>query len=80
MAHSIHTQGAAKELSTNAYARNGYIFCGWSKTSNGLPAYRDKEEVTDVSTTNGDMVILYAAWEPIPPRRSPLRNWIKAML
>lgn len=63
--NSIHTIGQWRYLSKNGYYRNGYIFDGWSYSTNGNVAYRDEAYVGDLSTTPGSTVKLYAQWKQV---------------
>ena len=55
--------GAPKNLTANAFTRNGYTFLGWSKSQTATKAdYADGQSVTSLSAVNGDTVILYAVW------------------
>ena len=65
MDRSSHVCGTAKNLSANAFTRNGGIFLGWSKTSGGTVQYADKQNVKNLTTTDGEIITLYAVWEPI---------------
>ena len=65
-ASSIHTIGVAKNLTKNGFTKTGYTFKGWSKSSSSSTvSYRDQQSVTDLSTTPGATVNLYAVWSPI---------------
>ncbi len=64
MSNSSHTYDVAKNLSTNAFTRNGYTFKGWARTSTATEIkYNDKHSVRNLTTTNGATVTLYAMWE-----------------
>ena len=66
-ADSIHTIGVAKTLTPNGYALGGHIFNGWNKKADGTGTnYADKQSVTNLSTTNGAVVDLYAKWTACP--------------
>lgn len=65
MSNSTHTIGVPKNLSRNQYYRDGYRFTGWNTYPSGLgKSYSDGESVVNLSTTPGDVVTLYAQWEP----------------
>lgn len=51
-------KGQSIILPANKFAKNGYIFAGWSDSSSGNVIYADKAEVL----VNKDMV-LYAVWQ-----------------
>ena len=53
-----------KELTANAFTRNNYNFLGWSTDPEATTAtYTDQESVKNLTTTNGDIVVLYAVWK-----------------
>ena len=56
----------AQELSENTYTRKGYTFKGWGETATSTSAkYSDKQIVSNLTTTNGGTIQLYALWTPI---------------
>lgn len=66
-ADSVHTIGVEKALTANGYKLDGNIFNGWNTKADGTGTnYSDKASVTNLSTTNGDTVTLYAKWSPCP--------------
>ena len=62
MANSSHTYDVAKALTTNTFSRDGYTFAGWAKTEDGAVVYSNTQSVSNLTTTNGDIVELYAKW------------------
>ena len=62
MSQQSFTYGTAQALTVNAFTRSGYAFVGWSTTKNGAKEYNDKESVSNLSSTNGATVTLYAKW------------------
>ena len=53
-----------KELTANAFTRADYNFLGWSTDPEATTAtYTDQESVKNLTTTNGDIVVLYAVWK-----------------
>lgn len=50
-------------LRKNAFEREGYTFVGWAKSEEGALKYKDAEKVTNISSVNGKVVVLYAVWE-----------------
>lgn len=51
-------------LPTNRYARPGKAFAGWNTKADGSGAmYRNKAEVTNLASSQDDVVVLYAQWE-----------------
>ena len=63
-AQSTHTYDAPKNLTANGFtAPTGKRFNGWNTAANGSgTSYSDKEEVTNLTTTNKGTVTLYAQW------------------
>ena len=60
--------GDTNPLPPNQYARPGYTFGGWSRTSGGTtPDYADGQPVTNLTTSDGVTVTLYAVWNPASP-------------
>lgn len=62
---SSHTYGTAKNLTSNGFARAGYIFAGWATTPTGDVEYTNGQSVTNLSPTQGATVTLYAQWKKI---------------
>ena len=61
---SSHTYGVSKALTKNGFTKTGYTFLGWSKDKTATSAtYTDEQSVVNISSTNGEKVILYAIWE-----------------
>jgi hypothetical protein len=53
-----------KTLPANRYARPGKAFAGWNTKADGSGAmYRNKAEVTNLASSQDDVVVLYAQWE-----------------
>ena len=67
MEDSEHTYDVSKKLSVNngQISRVGYNFVGWSTKPNGYVMYSDGDMVTNLSEKDGDVIRLYAVWEPI---------------
>lgn len=63
-ANSSHTYGTAKALTANGYTKTGYTFQGWNTKSDGTgTSYTNQQSVTNLTTTNGGTVTLYAKWK-----------------
>ncbi len=61
---STHTYGVSKALTANGFTRTGYKFKGWATSASSTDiAYNDKESVTNLTSTNGGTINLYAIWE-----------------
>ena len=72
----IYDQSAA--LPTVNFTKNGYTFLGWSTTSTGAVAYKNKAIVNNLVATNGTIINLYAKWgAPITSAKSYNYNSIK---
>lgn len=56
--------GVSFRLPTNKFTKEGYTFVGWtnSKTSS-IIRYFDKQTVSNLVSTEGDILKLYAVWE-----------------
>ncbi len=50
-------------LRENAFERKGYTFVGWAKSAKGALRYKNTEKVTNISSVDGKVVVLYAVWE-----------------
>ena len=65
-ANSSHTYNSAKALTTNGFTRTGYTFAGWNTQANGSGTnYSDNQSVTNLSSTQGATVTLYALWTQV---------------
>ena len=54
-------------LSENLFNRPGYSFTGWNTKADGSgDAYKNQQEVTNLTTENGGEVTLYAQWKADP--------------
>ena len=51
------------DLTANAYKRSGYTFAGWNTKADGSGTlYKDKEKIKNLTTKNGETIVLYAQW------------------
>lgn len=64
-ASSTHTVGVAKALTANGFTKTNYTFAGWATSASGSVVYSNSQSVTNLSTTNGATVTLYAKWNPV---------------
>jgi len=56
--------GVAVTLPANAFAVEGYLFGGWNTKADGSgTVYADNQSVTNLTTTSGSTVTLYAQWK-----------------
>ena len=62
MSPQTFTVGVAQNLSACTFSREGYTFDGWATTQGGDVAYTDGQSVTNLTTTAGGSVTLYAHW------------------
>ena len=68
MSTQSHTYGVSKALTANAFTRTGYTFEGWNTNAEGTgTSYTDKQSVSNLSSTDGATVNLYAVWQALPP-------------
>ena len=59
------TYGVSTTLSSNAFTKTGYHFTGWSvvePVENTTATYTNGESVSNLTSTNGATVTLYAVW------------------
>ncbi len=57
---------SSNTLSENGFEKDGYIFLGWSLTSNGPVKYSDRTPLFKISglSTTDNQNVLYAVWAP----------------
>jgi uncharacterized repeat protein (TIGR02543 family) len=66
MASSAHTYDTAQALSDNAFTRTGYTFAEWTTYANGTgTSYTGGQGVSNLSSTQGATVTLYARWTAV---------------
>lgn len=63
MGISTFEYGRTYNLAKNTFTRAGYTFKGWATSANGDKVYNDRQAVSDLATTQGAIVDLYAVWE-----------------
>lgn len=60
---SIHVFGVPQKLTENGYYKTGYEFLGWSTNPDGSGTfYPDQSYVENLSSVDGDVIVLYAKW------------------
>ena len=65
MADQAMTYDASASLASNSYTKTGYTFTGWNTQADGEgTAYGDGQNVVNLTTTDGEVVKLYAQWRP----------------
>lgn len=62
MSNQNFTYDVAQNLTSNAFTRSGYDFAGWATSENGAVVHADEASVSNLSSTNGAIVDLYAKW------------------
>ena len=63
MTNQPFTYGQSQALSANAFTRTNYAFKNWNTKADGSGTnYTDKQSVSNLTTTNGETVTLYAQW------------------
>jgi uncharacterized repeat protein (TIGR02543 family) len=62
MANTVHIYGTPQNLPANTFTRVGYIFAGWAESGNGPVIYADQQILSNLTTTEGATVTLYAQW------------------
>ena len=65
MAAQNYTYDTAQNLTANTYTRTGYTFAGWATTADGEKAYDDQQSVSNLATTQGANVELFAKWKKL---------------
>jgi uncharacterized repeat protein (TIGR02543 family) len=64
MANQTFIVGQSQALTSNGFSRTNYVFAGWNTASDGSgTAYADGASVTDLTTTVGATITLYAQWK-----------------
>lgn len=64
MSDTVATYDKEVSLTANAFTRHGYTFTGWNLAADGSgKSFKDKEIVSNLSTTNGAIVTVYAQWK-----------------
>jgi uncharacterized repeat protein (TIGR02543 family) len=65
-ASSTHIYDAESPLTANDFTRSGYFFAGWdTQAGGGGTSYNDGQSVSNLSSTQGATVTLYAKWTNI---------------
>ena len=69
---STHTYDEAKPLTENGFTKTGYVFQGWATSASGPVVYTNGQSVKNLTSTNGDVINLYAVWVKILIRNDVL--------
>jgi uncharacterized repeat protein (TIGR02543 family) len=67
MPSSAHVYDTPENLSANSFTRAGFTFTGWATSAEGSVVYTDGQSVTNLATTGGAAVNLYAQWQHSVP-------------
>ena len=63
MSNSTHIYNKASDLNYNIFTRDNYIFAGWNTKADGTGiSYLDGQTISNLTSTNGTTVTLYAQW------------------
>jgi uncharacterized repeat protein (TIGR02543 family) len=62
MKASVFPAGVWKNLPSNTFTRERYVFAGWAVSADGEVAYANKAAVKDIAAAEGT-VTLYAVWK-----------------
>lgn len=57
------TYGQRYNLLSNTFSREKYKFIGWATSQRGNVVYTNEANISNLATTNGATVTLYAVWE-----------------
>jgi uncharacterized repeat protein (TIGR02543 family) len=66
MANQTFTYGVSQSLRSNTFTNDSYIFEGWARSEEGPVEYTNGQSVSNLATTQGAVVTLYAKWNAIP--------------
>ena len=79
MSDQSHTYSVSQALTANAFTRTGYTFEGWNTQADGTgTSYTDKQSVSNLSSTDGGSVTLYAQWAEIPANNHNITYTVQA--
>ena len=65
MADEEFTYGIAQSLTANVFKKDGCMFAGWATSATGGKVYDDKQSVSNLTTTPGGTVTLFAVWKEV---------------
>jgi uncharacterized repeat protein (TIGR02543 family) len=66
MSNQTHTYGTAQNLTANSFTRASHVFTGWNtQADGGGTAYTDSASVSNLASTEGATVTLYAQWQEL---------------
>ena len=68
MENQTFTYDQTQQLTKNTFTRVGFEFAGWNEEDDGSgEGYTDQQEVSNLTTKNGNVYTLYAQWECVTP-------------
>ena len=68
MENQFMIYGEKMSLTGNKYGKTGYQFVGWNTKADGKgKSYQDGEEVMNLTSIKGEVIILYAQWKDVIP-------------
>ena len=59
-----HTYDVSKNLTTNTFTKTGHDFAGWATSASGTVVHANGASVSNLTTTSGATVTLFAKWTP----------------
>ena len=65
MSNQSFTYDVSQALTSNTFTRTGYTFAGWATTADGDVVYTDGQTVSNLASTQGANVELFAKWSPV---------------
>ena len=66
MSDQSYVYGVSQALTANVFTRTGYDFTGWNTKADGTgTSYTNKHSVSNLTSTDGGSITLYAQWEVI---------------
>ncbi|MBQ6018876.1 MAG: InlB B-repeat-containing protein, partial [Clostridia bacterium] len=63
MADQSFVYGTAQALNASGFTMTGNHVAGWATSADGAIVYTDKQEVNELTATDGGVVDLYAVWQ-----------------
>lgn len=65
MNNTVCSYDSTLALRSNVFSLNGWIFNGWNSEANGTgTSYTDEQDVSNLTTANNSVIVLYAQWIP----------------
>jgi len=71
MSDESYTYTESKALTANAFTWYDHTFLGWATSASGSKVYDDGQIVSALSSTDNDVIDLYAVWSYIGPNVPP---------